>query len=151
MTKAFLKSSKDFLEASYRASELLVSNGKLVSATTPSVVCLSFSVELGLKGLYILNHKKNKKGHDLDSLYQALDIETQNEIENRITLPQYPRYEDCDTKQLKYFLESHAKSFEDWRYSCELSKDLTADISFLRNLAETIHKITEEKIDRVGY
>lgn len=122
-------------------------NDKLRSAHTPAIVCLSFSVELGLKSLHLIEHGKHprdREAHHLKHLYNGLPEETKRAIE-KLDLPSYPRYPT--PKTFFDYLCDHNKAFSEWRYSCEPGEYLMVNEPFLKNLALKIHQLAQQAID----
>lgn len=146
-SRAFLDSSLEFYAAFERTSEYWVINDKFGSAYTPAIVCLSFSVELGLKSLHLIEHgkyPKNNEAHHLKNLYDELGAETKLAIEN-IDLPSYPKY--LNPKTFYDYLCDHDDVFKEWRYSCEMGEDLIVNEPFLKNLALKIHQFAQQAIE----
>lgn len=110
----------------------------------PAAVNFSFTTELLLKGLILITTKKQIRGHSLTALFKELPEAIKIQIESKYT---YHQNQDKDNKDLSaykisvsknkdgnslkddppntltYLLESHEKSFENWRYLYEIEND----------------------------
>lgn len=135
----------------------------------PAAVCVSFAVELFLKGLYLVTTKKPIKGHDLLSLYKALPEVVKAKIEvrymkhqqndkDRKDLPAFRMIvkkakdqtqdpPDGGTPTLEKLLKTHSKNFEKWRYLHEISQlgysyemDFRSINCLAKSLAETVNE-----------
>ena len=118
-----------------------------MSAHTPSIVCLSFSIELGLKSLHLIEHGGYPRGptaHNFKNLYDGLRDETKRAIQE-IALPYYPRYPT--PKTFLEYIGDHGEVFSKWRYSCEPGEDLMVSELFLKSLALRIHQLVQQAIE----
>lgn len=98
----------------------------------PGVVCMAFSIELGIKAM-ILPAGIPPKTHNLAKLF----IELPSNIQNKIIAA-------CGTQREMFFdaLSKVANSFEDWRYVYEMENP-TIDLSFLSALADAVREATD--------
>lgn len=112
----------------------LVSNAVFggVSAMSPSIVCLAFSVELYMKDLHVLLTGKAPRGHNILKLYKKLPKPIRREIFAHESISQNPwatrgpvllreRFSGNCRAYYGFLLQVKAISdgFEKWRYSYE--------------------------------
>jgi hypothetical protein len=98
----------------------------------PGVVCLAFSIELGMKAI-LLPSQKPPKTHNLSKLFGLLPSEVQDQI---ILACGRPR------QAFDVALDSVAKSFEEWRYVYDLEQP-QVDLPFLSQLADAVTLATD--------
>jgi len=98
----------------------------------PGVVCLAFSIELGIKAM-LLPSGKPPKTHNLTKLFQLLPVAVQEQI---VTACRKPR------EQFDGALDSVANAFEDWRYVYDLDKP-SIDLAFLNSLSDAVKVATD--------
>ncbi len=102
----------------------------------PGVVCVAFSIELGLKCLILRANGKAKKGnlktHNLMDLFNELEKPIQEQIVKEVNVAM---------SDFTSALEAASNTFKDWRYVYEGKKDTHANTWFLSNMAKAVHKI----------
>jgi hypothetical protein len=94
----------------------------------PGVVCLAFSIELGIKSI-LLPSGKASRTHNLVKLFGELSKDIQERIVSTCGRPR-----DAFDKSLAKI----ANVFEDWRYIYELENP-NVDMGFLNSLADAIY------------
>ena len=92
-------------------SEILASKfGGPVFPLRSTIVTAALSAELYLKCLlYISDHSRVHKGHDLKILYKSLGKDLQQKIESNF------RVADRGTQSISDLMEEFSKTFIDWR------------------------------------
>ncbi len=98
----------------------------------PGVVCLAFSVELGIKAM-LLAAGSPPKIHNLAKLFGLLSQLVQDQV---VAACGKPRVE------FDMALDGVANAFEEWRYIYDVDKP-SIDIAFLSSLADAIKLATE--------
>lgn len=98
----------------------------------PGIVCLAFSIELGLKAILALQDQPTK-GHNIFELFSKISPEKQLQIIERIGLGK----DEFDIK-----LKKAADVFTQWRYVYE-HEQVEASLGFLDNLARSVQNLTE--------
>ena len=98
----------------------------------PGVVCLAFSIELGLKAM-LLSSGKPPKTHNLFKLFQLLPQPIQGEVVAACGAPR----EAFDAS-----LGTAANTFEEWRYIYEMENP-NVDLAFMSALADAIRVATD--------
>lgn len=138
MTPASVYSlSKDF----YRGFELCYGNGLpanngVKGAIIPGIVCLAFSIELGLKAI-LVGCGKLSDGHKLKELYDKLPGEDKTKIE-RLTV-------DADgefSAKLSYI----SNAFVEWRYIYEAPGYHSIDVGFMVRLHAAVSQVAEQYV-----
>ena len=94
----------------------------------PGVVCLAFSIELGIKSI-LLASRNVPKTHNLAKLFVALPKDVQDSVVSACGQPR---------SVFDVSLAAIANVFEDWRYIYELDNP-KIDLSFLNSLADAIY------------
>lgn len=79
-------------------------------APIPAIVCLAFSIEVGLKAIIKAEGKAPPRCHDLQKLFGLLTQDSQMQIRQALS-----RYAD----KFDSLLTSMKSAFEDWRYVYE--------------------------------
>lgn len=102
-------------------------DGQSQMLATPSVVCLAFSIEAGLKAI-ALSEGGTAAGHKLDLLYASLSATTQAAIEGDVGI---------DKPAFDAALAGVTNAFDEWRYIYEGS-GVNVDIAFLGKLANAV-------------
>ena len=98
----------------------------------PGVVCLAFSIELGIKAI-VLRTISPPKTHNLGELFALLPGPIQNEI---VLACQQPR------DRFDVSLSAVASTFVDWRYVYDMEQP-KIDLQFLNLLADAVRTATE--------
>ena len=98
----------------------------------------SFLAEIGLKALIAYENKVIKADHSLDSLFNLLSSEYQNNIAELM---------EYEFTELEKKLKENAEHFEKWRYYYELGAS-SFDIQFMNKLLMTIAEILKVLKDR---
>ncbi|MFG5408175.1 hypothetical protein ABXN37_08700 [Piscinibacter sakaiensis] len=101
----------------------------------PSIVCIAFAVELGLKALLYREARPIQKGKSGHSLV-ALASEIPNDVRVRLVATL-----GIDDARFSEALAFDDRSFEKWRYAHEFDEGISADNEFLHRLAKAL--ITE--------
>jgi HEPN domain-containing protein len=104
-----------------------VGPGQFEAPLAPAVVCLAFSIELGLKAL-ILRANGSPWGHDLSELFAVLPESLKSSLVAAV---------GRERDRFEASLADAANAFEEWRYIYE-RKSAKADIDFLRRLQSAI-------------
>lgn len=121
--------SRAFLLAAHRSLEQRPLGPKQVQwFAVPAVVCLAFSIELGMKSL-IMRHGQAVKTHDLTKLFGRLGPDVQARIAAATTIDRPP---------FDALLREHSRAFEDWRYIHENTGSAHVRLDFLRALASAV-------------
>lgn len=110
-------------------------NEELQNLLIPSIVNLSFSLELYLKYL-IYKLGKEPWGHDLFDLYSDLSFEIKRYIESRVNIIPNITFENC--------LKNNANVFTKWRYSHETSNLNKINPKFLHEICLVIEIIIDD-------
>jgi hypothetical protein len=138
MTPASVLSiSKEF----HRGYELCFGNGLpadngLKNALIPAVVCLAFSIELGLKSI-LLGCNKPSEGHKFVELFNKLPNEIKAEIESLVP---------SNGNEFSHRLAAVSNAFVEWRYIFEESGYHSIDIEFMLLLHRIITNIAERYV-----
>jgi hypothetical protein len=93
----------------------------------PGVVCLAFSIELGIKAM-VLPTAQPPKIHSLAKLFVLLPENIQDQVVAHCGRPR---------EAFNASLDSAAKTFEEWRYVYDLDNP-SIDLGFLSALADAI-------------
>lgn len=126
----------------YRGFELCYGNGQPAengekNAIIPGIVCLAFSIELGLKAI-LVGCEKPANGHELLDLFERLPTEDKTEIE-RLTVGN----SDCFIEQIS--LVSNA--FVKWRYLYEHPGWSNISVEFLMQLHTAVDQVAQRYVD----
>lgn len=133
-----LNIAKGFLLAAKRCFEQRqLQMGQIQAPIVPGVVCTTFSIELSLKAVLIIE-SKIVKGHELDELYKKLSPDSKLVLQKKLSLSQ---------SDLQNKLAEVSKVFEKWRYIYE-SETTKLDIDFLKKLAVVANDLAETKINK---
>ena len=130
-----LRISRSFLEAHVRCAEerwggSLQSKAELV----PAIVCIAFSIEIGLKA--ILNAEgKRVSGHNFQPLFDSISEECRTLI---------VRNTGYESTRFHSELTDASNAFVEWRYIYESNQDKSASVQFLMLFAHAIHKVADE-------
>ena len=108
---------------------------RFVAAVLVMPILLALAAELSLKAISIKRFGKFRKTHDLRALYEALDDDTRNRIEQRAAAKRMDPVRDT--------LSKHRADFVDWRYAGE-NKALNANPSDLDEAVEVLMAVYEE-------
>lgn len=120
-------------DTSYRTLNSLLQEGaksqnkKLMSQFIPSVILLSFVIELELKYLSYKETGVQANGHDIYKLFQKLPSITKNAIRNKIIIEL-----DVNESEFEEKIKRDKDTFVNWRYFFE--GDRSADYRFLQSL-----------------
>ena len=114
---------------------------KAMWRSTPKIVNTAFACEVFLKTLLVFNDIAYKRAHNLESLYNLLPAEYQQQIEQGLVA----RYgKTTDVFGIPY-VRRISEAFNDWRYSFERTR-LSLDISVLRTFCETLRELCCQKM-----
>ena len=111
---------------------LPASNGE-ANALVPGVVCLAFSIELGLKAI-ILAAQGSAVGHKIENLFNLLSEDDQNII---------CRHTGCTREQFEHELSAVSNAFVEWRYIHEKPGFHSTSVQFLLALHAAIEMVAE--------
>lgn len=131
-----LSISKSFLKAHDRCAaerfgEGLVSNAELI----PAIVCIAFSIEIGLKAV-LISEGKQVSGHKFQPLFDSIS-EGRRELIARNTGYEATRFQSELCKANNAFVE--------WRYIYEMDGDRSVSAQFLMLFAHAIHKVADQR------
>jgi hypothetical protein len=122
-----------FLLASRRCMENRpLPNNRIEMLASPAVVCLAFSIEVGLKAI-ILSEGNTAFGHKFVDLFEKVSLDAQSAIIKEV---------GRDKSSFEAALQAANNTFTDWRYIYE-SGGANADIEFLVKLADAIQNSAE--------
>lgn len=104
-------------------------NTLLAAQRIPSLVLLSFSIELTLKLILIQKFNIKCKSHDLFKLYKKLPPEIKSDLVKIIC-------SELNISEIEFsaFLKENNSTFVEWRYFHENLKPNTANVQFLKLL-----------------
>ncbi len=158
------QSNEIALEKLQKLAEKSVVNEKAFGAfptSSPSIVCLAFSIELYIKDIYSalnikLSRKKLKKyGHNILKLFDKLPEHTKQDIFSHDLISQNPFMIRGDIFSPKRFssdyssydrfrdqIKAISSSFVKWRYSYEY-RALNYDLSFALTLIEVLKLVSD--------
>ena len=127
-------------EQFYRAFELCRGNGLTSldgkqSVDIPSVVNLSFAIELALKAS-LLAYKQTSRDHELNKLYGLLPEPDRDFVVHQSGLQQ---------ERFSEQLDAASKTFVEWRYLHEQTGPLSVSLQFLMLLWLGASKLAEQK------
>ena len=138
MTPASVHSlSKDF----YLGFELCYGNGLpanngVKGAIIPGIVCLAFSIELGLKAI-LVGCGKPSNGHKLIELFDKLPSEDKTEIE-RLTVGEDGEFSSK--------LSNVSNAFIEWRYIYEAPGYHSIDVEFMVKFHAAVSQVAEQYV-----
>ena len=125
-------------------------------ANVPSIVCLSFALELYLKALIYLTTKKSYKSHNILNLFNKLPNKEKMEIFEHKKICENPfitrgakfsmrkfQHDFTPYEGFKEQLASISKAFQDWRYSHEKGA-VSYDVSLALTVIEAIKSATNK-------
>lgn len=99
----------------------------------PTIVMLSFTIELGIKTLLFKRDNEITKGHKLEKLFGELDEHRKNRIK-KYTCQKSGKQEE----NFEEILENNGSTFIDWRYFFE--KNNNVEYGFLAHLNKALQK-----------
>ena len=127
------KSADSFWLAAARSMEQRrVSPTQFQMLLIPGVVCLAFSIELGIKAM-LLPAGKPPKTHNLTTLFRLLPPAIQSQIVSACGMPR---------DAFDSVLDGVAKVFEEWRYVYDMEQP-QVDLAFLTTLADAVRVATD--------
>lgn len=111
-----------------------LSGGQWEMLLVPSVVCIAFAVEIGLKAI-ILKEGGAKVGHSLTKLFEALREDTRGAIIKTMGMTE---------ATFGASLQGANEAFVEWRYVYERDS-AHVDVFFLSNLHQAVQALLVER------
>jgi hypothetical protein len=124
-----------WLAAARNMEQRRINPTQLQMLLIPGVVCLAFSIELGIKAI-LLRTSQPPRTHNLKRLFALLPANIQEEIVA------------ASGKSRTIFdaaLLEAAHVFEEWRYVYDM-EDPQVDLAFLNSLADAVHTATDAHV-----
>jgi len=121
-----------WLAAARNLEQRRISPTQYQALLIPGVVCLAFSIELGIKAM-LRSSGKPPKSHNLVTLFKLLPQPIQDQVVAACGAPR----EAFDAA-----LGAAANAFEEWRYVYEMENP-SIDLAFMSALADAIRAATD--------
>lgn len=121
-----------WLAAARNMEQRMLRPGQFQMLLIPGVVCMAFSIELGMKAL-LPKGTAAPRTHDLNTIFSMLDSSVRGQI-----------IAACERGEAEFnaLLKKVARAFEEWRYVYEQERP-EIELGFLQKLADAVRLATD--------